>query len=295
VDGRRSELLAVGALVLVGLLFGTSFVVVKHGLAGVDPIPYIGLRFALASALLWIVASRRPATPGEWRAGMAAGATYFVGMAAQTTGLQRTTPSASAFLTYLLIVMVPILTFAMTRVAPSRLVVAAIAVSVAGLALLTGGGVGLGVGELLTLGGAVVFAYHIIQMGRVGRRFDLWRFNAIHCTTTAALALVLLPFTGGMPRSATAWVVIVYAAVVVTCCTLIPWTWAGRHLSPTRTALILLTEPVFAALADVATGGRLTALELVGAALILVGALLSESAGLLTRESGIPSPASSPI
>ena len=109
------------------------------------------------------------------------------------------------------------------------------------------------------------------------------------------MTLPLLPLTGGLPRTGGAWLVIVYAAIVVTCCTLVPWTWAGRHLSPTRTALILLTEPVFAALADVATGGHLTGIELTGAALILVGAVVSESAGSLTGESGVPSTASSPI
>ena len=282
------------ALVLVGFLFGTSFVVVKHGLKGVDPIPYVGLRFTLAALIFGPIARRRPATSGEWRAGIGAGSSYALAMVLQTHGLQRTTPSAAAFLTYLLVVIVPLISFSITKIAPSPVIVAAIAVSVAGLVLLTGGGVGFGAGELLTLGAAVVFAFHIIQIGRVGQRFDLYRFNAIHCATTGALALPLLAFTGGLPRTGTAWLVIVYAAVAVTCCTLIPWTWAGRHLSPTRTALILLTEPVFAALADVATGGHLRGLEIVGAGLILVGAVISEASGVLTGESGLPSGPTTP-
>lgn len=290
---RRTELTAVAALVLCGLLFGTSFVVVKHGLRNVDPVPYVGLRFTLAALVFWPVARKRPAVPGDVRAGIGAGISYAIGMVVQSIGLQYTTASTSAFLTYLLVVMVPVISFVITRVAPPKRVVLAIAIAVAGLTLLTGGGVGFGRGELLTLIGAVVFAYHIIQVGRVGHRFDLWRFNAVHCATTGLVTLPLLPFTGGLPRTGSAWLVIVYAALVVTCCTLVPWTWAGRHLSPTRTALILLTEPVFAAVADVVTGGHLSALELIGAALILVGAIVSESAGFLTGESGVPSPSSS--
>lgn len=282
------------ALVFVGLLFGTSFVVVKHGLHGVDPIPYVGLRFTLAALVFWPIARRRPSTPGEWRAGIGAGVSYAVAMVLQTIGLQRTTPSAAAFLTYLLVVIVPLISFAITKIAPSPVVVLAIAISVAGLVLLTDGGVGFGAGELATLAAAVVFAFHIIQVGRVGTRFDLYRFNAIHCATAGLLALPFLPFTGGLPRTGSAWLVIAYAAIAVTCCTLIPWTWAGRHLSPTRTALILLCEPVFAALADLATGGHLGGLEVVGAGLILVGAVISETAGLLTGESGLPSGATTP-
>jgi drug/metabolite transporter (DMT)-like permease len=292
---RRTELLAVGALVLCGVLFGTSFVVVKHGLRHVDPIPYVGLRFALATVVFWPIARRRPAVPGDIRAGVGAGLSYAIAMVAQSTGLQHTTASTSAFLTYLLVVIVPVISFVITRVAPPKRVVLAIAIAVGGLTLLTGGGVGFGKGEIFTLVGAVVFGYHIIQVGRIGHRFDLWRFNAAHCATTALVTLPLLPFTGGLPRTGGAWLVIVYAALVVTCCTLVPWTWAARHLSPTRTALILLTEPVFAALADVTTGGHLSGLELTGAALILVGAIVSESAGFLTGESGVPSTASSTI
>ena len=49
----------------------------------------------------------------------------------------------------------------------------------------------------------------------------------------------------------------------------------GR-IAPSRAALILLSEPVFAAIAGYVDGERLDALQLCGAAVILVGIAISE-------------------
>ena len=52
--------------------------------------------------------------------------------------------------------------------------------------------------------------------------------------------------------------------------------WAQRRVSPSRTALLLMLEPVFAAVAGSLAGDHLGVFALTGAALILVGVLLAE-------------------
>jgi drug/metabolite transporter (DMT)-like permease len=282
---RRHELLAVGALVWTAALFGTSFVVVKDALDEMRPVPYLAMRFSLAALVFAALAWRRPARPGELALATRAGVTYAIANVCQTIGLERTTPATAAFLTYLLIVAVPILQFVFAGVRPSRAIVVAIAISVAGLVLLTGGTVGLGFGSLITIVGAVLFGLHIIQMGDAAGRFDVVRFNAIQIGVVAVVLLPFVPFTGGVPTGRDSWVVIVYAALVVTVGTFVPWMWAQRHLPPTRAALILLTEPVFAAAISYATGERLGAAAAAGALLILVGAALAEVSGLWGRGS----------
>lgn len=279
---RRTELAAVAALVGVAFSFGTSFVVVKGALDQVDPVPYLAVRFTVAAAVLVPIALRRPGVPGELRLSTAAGLTYLVAFVAQTAGLARTTPSASAFLTYLLVVAVPLIVFVRTRERPAPVVAVAVAVALTGLALLTGGGVGFGAGEALTVVAALLFAYHLVQVGDAAR-IDPVRFSAIQCVVVAVPCLLATPFTGGPPTTPTGWLVGVYAGVLVTACTMIPWAWAQRHVPPTRAALILLTEPVFAAAADVATGGSLAPLAWVGAALILAGAALAELGSVSRR------------
>lgn len=266
------------ALVLAAALFGTSFVVIKGALDDVDPVPFLAVRFGVAALVMLPIALRRPTGRDELRLGVAAGVVYLGGYLGQTIGLRSTTPSAAAFLTYLLVVFVPLIAFLRTGIKPGRVVVGAIGVSFAGLVLLTGGGVGLGVGELLCIGAAVLFALHIVQVGEAAH-LDPVRFSTVQCVVIAVPCLLAVPLTGGLPRSPEAWAVGVYAGVAVTVLTMVPWAWAQQHLPPTRTALVLLLEPVFAAAADVATGGSLTPAAWVGAGLILGGAALAETLG----------------
>ena len=49
-----------------------------------------------------------------------------------------------------------------------------------------------------------------------------------------------------------------------------------RHVPPTRAALLLLLEPVFAALLAAVTGDPLAAIQLAGALVILIAIVLSE-------------------
>lgn len=276
-ERRRRDLLPTLALLWVAAIFGTSFVIVKGGLDFVDPIPYLAIRFGIAGAVLWRIGRRRPPSPGMARLGWATGATYALAMALQTFGLRTIDASSSAFLTYLLVVLVPLITWMWQRRPPEPTIVVAVAVAVAGLALLTGGGVGFTRGAVLTLLGAVAFSVHLIQIGLAATRgHDLYRFNAFQCLVVVALLGPLVPFTGGLPTNLEGWAVGLYAGIVVTVLTTVPWMWAQRHVSPTRAALLLLAEPVFAALAAYATGVRLTPTAIVGAALILAGALLAE-------------------
>jgi drug/metabolite transporter (DMT)-like permease len=282
---RRVELLAIGALVWAAALFGSSFVVVKNALDDMRPVPYLAARFTLAALVFAILARGRPGRPGELALAFRAGVTYAIANVCQTIGLERTTPATAAFLTYLLVVAVPILQFVFAAVRPSRTTVFAVAISVVGLALLTGGSVGFGFGSLITVVGAVLFGLHIIQIGDAAP-YDIVRFNAIQVGVVAAVLVPFVPFTGGVPTGGQSWLVIVYAALVVTVGTFLPWTWAQRHLPPTRVALVLLMEPVFAAITSYATGERLTTTAVVGAVLILAGAALAElSAAIAGRVS----------
>ncbi len=287
---RRTELLSAAALVLVAFLFGTSFVVVKGALDHVDPVPFIALRASFATLALLPFALRRSSTPGELRPAAITGLTYLAAMLAQTIGLQYTTAATSAFLTYLLIVIVPFVSFAVGRGRPSRATVLAIGVAVIGLALLTGAGDGFGRGAVFTLLGAVAFAVHLVQMGEYAPRFDVFRFSTIQMAAVAVPCLLLTPVAGGLPSNGEAYATAFYAGVVVSAFALIPWTWAQRHIPATRASLILLTEPVFATIAAyIVDDERFTAGAALGAVLILIAALLAELGPVLTARSGVDS------
>jgi drug/metabolite transporter (DMT)-like permease len=288
--GQRTELLSAAALVFVAFLFGTSFVIVKGALDDVDPVPFLALRGLFAALALAPFTIGRASKPGELRAATMTGLMYLAGMLSQTIGLQYTTAATSAFLTYLLIVIVPFVSFAIGKARPTRLTVVAIGVALIGLALLTGAGDGFGRGAVLTLIGAVAFAIHLVQMGEYSPRYDIFRFNAIQMSAVAVPCLLLVPFTGGLPSTGESYAVAAYAGIVVSALALIPWTWAQRHIPPTRASLILLTEPVFAAVAAYFVDDeRFTTGAVIGAVLILLAAVLAELGPVLTARSGLDS------
>ena len=92
-------------LVLITLVWGSTFVLVKQALAESSPLLLNAVRMSLAAVVLavyywrYLVKMDRKAA----FAGCVVGIFLFLGYALQTTGLQHTTPSKSAFLTLSLI------------------------------------------------------------------------------------------------------------------------------------------------------------------------------------------------
>ena len=119
----------------------------------------------------------------------------------QTIGLQYTGSATSAFITYLLVVFVPVLALVLLRRRPHPVTLAGIAVAVVGLVLLTdpgGGGAtgGFGRGEVLTLGCAVAFAAHVVILGETAHRHDPIRLATVQVAVVG----------GGLPAArASGW------------------------------------------------------------------------------------------
>ena len=242
----------------------------------VEPIPFIVVRFAIGALVLVPLAAQRARSPGLLRWGAAAGAALGAGYVLQTTGLQYTTSSVSAFLTYLLVVFVPLLSALVLRRAPRPATVAGIAVALVGLYLLTdGAGVGVGRGELLTVGCAFAFAIHILVLDRTAG-IDIVALNVVQFATVAAVLAVPGVLAGGYDFPPEVWLAALYTGVVVNGVAFGLQVWAQRRVSASRTALVLMLEPVFAAILGYVDGERLGAAGALGAGLILAGIVISE-------------------
>ena len=111
------------ALAGTALIWGSTFVVVKEALAGISTVLFLTLRLGLAALALAIAFRLRPGGLRPFREsvgrGALAGLFLFGGFLLQTMGLRYTSPSKSAFLTGLSIVMVPLLGSAVYRSVPS--------------------------------------------------------------------------------------------------------------------------------------------------------------------------------
>ncbi len=275
---------AEGALVLAAFLFGVTFPLVHDALGDIQPFAYLVLRFAIAVLVLapWaLVISRRRHEDRRLlvRAGLVAGVLLAGGYAAQTVGLQLVSPSAAAFITGLYVVLTPVVEAVARRRLPPRPVLAGVVVAAVGLYLLTGATVALSAGELAVLLGAALFAVWIVFQGEFAHRLHPIPFTTVQML---AIVVVCLPPTGAQGVGRLTGLALFAAAFTGVACSAVALSlqvWGQRSLAPSRTALILMLEPVFAAVAGYVNGERLGAVKLVGAAVILAGIALAELAG----------------
>ena len=270
----------VAALVLAGLLFGSTFLVVQGAVERVAVVPFLALRFLIAGAVLWPIARRRAATPQELRHGVLAGSSLLAGYLLQTIGLRTVTAATSAFITYLLIVIVPILTAMRSRRMPGGSVFIAVGLALAGLYALSGGPASFGSGEMLTLLGAGCFAIHIVIVGEVSGHHDPVRLTMWQVLTVGVACAVASPFTGGLTGMDLGVLgAAVFTGVGATALAFWCMTWAQQVVPGPQAALILLLEPVTAGLLGEVVGDHLGRRGLLGAALILAAVIVAELGG----------------
>ncbi len=278
-DARRAD----AVLVSITAFWGVTFVVVKDAIVLADPFTFLALRFFLGALLLSFVAWPGIRNGALVRAGAGLGVLLFLGFAAQTSGLQFTTPSRSAFLTGLSVLLVPFLSIAFHRHRPPAASLLGVAFAACGLWALTGSrspGLpgGLGKGDGLTLLCALAFALHITLIERLARKHSPAPLVAVQLWTVAFLALLTLLAVGPRLQSTPAlWSAVLITGVGGSAVALLLQAWAQARTTAVRAALVYALEPVFAAAYSVALGREQLGLrELTGGGLIILGVLVSE-------------------
>jgi drug/metabolite transporter (DMT)-like permease len=290
---RSRTLVAHGLLIGVVFVWGTTFSLVKAALANTTPLVFnllrMGLAFAMLAAVNW--RSLRGMTRRDLGLGAMAGVFLGLGYQFQTSGLSRTTASKAAFITGLVVVIVPLLSSLPGVSVPGALrpaidTYAGALLAFAGLVLLTtprgsGGAIlsGIGLGEWLCLGCAVAFAAHLLMVARAAPRVSARRLGTLQIGFAALVMLVTLPLGGRMVFHSTAivWSALAVTSVLATAAAFTIQSWAQQHLPASHTALIFTLEPVFAWLTSLLfLGERLGRRAMLGAGLILVGIVLAE-------------------
>ncbi len=280
------------ALVICALIWGATFVVIKDALADMSVIAYIAVRFGIAAVLMAMIYWRavRSLTLREVWAGAQIGIFMFAGYMFQITGLRWTTPSKAAFVTGMYVVFVPIVLAIFGRRRISIWIWAGALAALAGLYFLSVPPEGLGKlnrGDPIVFGCAVMFAFHMIFISRNVEKYSVASLSFLQVATTAVLATVLVPIAAaaGWEQPRLVWTPYVIFAVLETAigATVICFslqTWAQKHTSASRAAILLTLEPVFAAVTSATLGGeRIGARMLLGGLLIFGGILVAEWKG----------------
>jgi drug/metabolite transporter (DMT)-like permease len=277
------------ALLLLTIFWGSTFLITKRLLEHTSPGIFLSLRFALAAltlAVIWRLTRPRTA-PGLVADGLRLGSALGLGFVLQTMGLRYTTPTRSGFLTGLTVLFVPLVArFALgRRVAVTTWVGATVAL--VGLAVMTQpwrGEVALSVlvGDALTVGCAIAFAAHITWTSEWAARHPVAPFLFVQVALVTVMSLALAAAEAGFEAPhvgppATLALVVGYTGAVMTAGAIFVQTWAQRHTTAARAALIFACEPVFAALfAAIVGGDRIARPEWLGGAIILAGVVFGE-------------------
>lgn len=279
-------------LIVVTFVWGSTFVLIKNALNDATPLLFNAIRMTLAAVVLGLIYWKniRKVNRAELVAGSLCGLMMFAGYEFQTSGLRLTTPSKSAFLTGMSVVLVPIV----LRVGWCKRIhlwtILGVMIACVGLFLLTvpsgNGGIfalnSVNLGDVLTIGCAVCFAFQIVLVGQSSERFGFEPIAFLQVAVSAVLMSATMPVA---ERAHIAWSPTVLWAIGITgllgtAAAFTVQAWAQQFTPATHTALIFLMEPVFAwATSWIVLHERLGVRASVGAGLILAGVILSELLG----------------
>lgn len=270
------------ALVLVTMLWGSTFLIIHIAMQHSGPLFFVGLRFTIAGLMALLLFRKHMAgiTRLEVGAGIAIGCALFLGYFLQTEGLRTITSSQSAFITALYVPIVPLLQWAVLKRPPGLMSWIGVALAFSGLILLAGpeaGALSFSPGEVATLAGAVAIAAEIILIGLFAKRVDSRRVTFVQLLTAGLVSFALMPMMGeSIPAFSWLWAGAAIGLGLASAIIQLTMNWAQKSVSPTRATVIYAGEPVWGGIVGRLAGDRLPALALAGAALIVAGVLASE-------------------
>ena len=273
------------ALILITMIWGGTFLIVKHAMTSSGPMFFVGLRFAAAAIIVALLSlnTLKDLTLTELKAGVGIGVAIMLGYGLQTVGLQTIPSSQSAFITALYVPFVPLLQWLVLGRRPGLMPSIGIGLAFVGLMLLSGpNGASLqfNSGEIATVISAVAIAAEIILIGACAGKVDVRRVTVVQLATASVLSFLMVVPTGERIPDFS-WLLLITAVGLGASSAVIQlaMNWAQKTVSPTKATLIYAGEPVWAGLVGRLAGERLPGIALIGAALIVAGVIVSEIKG----------------
>lgn len=287
---KKSSLAAI-ALVTVAASWGFAFVWMKDTIAREPYFDFLALRFSIAAAIMFAVRPKlvRSLTPKLLVRGSTLGLALGLGYVTQTIGLELSTAAITGFFTGLYIVLTPLLAWLLLKQKISAKVAISVALATLGLGLITLGGLGFDLGTISLLACAVLFALHIVGLGRWSPGSDTYALTVVQLATVAVVCWIgALPDGLQLPPDGDVWNSILFTAVFATAVAFFVQTWAQSIMDASRVAIILTSEVIFAALFAVATGQEVLQFKTIfGGALMVVAMLIVEWPSKRNREEEI--------
>ncbi|MCD6588045.1 MAG: DMT family transporter [Candidatus Fermentibacteraceae bacterium] len=265
-------------LLVTAAIWGFAFVAQRAGMTHLGPMAFNTIRFGMGALVLFPV-FKKYISRSYLSQAVLAGSILFAGASLQQWGVVYTTAGKAGFITGLYIVFVPVLGL-VTGHREGKTLWAGIVLSLAGLWLLSfsQGFKSVNPGDLLVLGGAVMWAIHVRLIGRYAGRYHPGGFAVVQFTTVTVLSAATTLFVkeswSGIPA---AWLPLAYSGVLSVGIAFTIQIFAQKNVRPAPAAIIMSLEAVFAAIGgSIVLKESLTATELSGAALMFAGMIVAQ-------------------
>lgn len=283
--GARSPLFWKLLLVSMACIWGFSFYVVKDALETLPSFYLLAWRFGSSAIIMFALFRGRVRAHLNARylaVGLGMGVFEWAAYSLQTIGLTDTTAGKSAFLTGTYCILVPFISYLISREKLTRYNMGAALLCLAGIGLVALDSLTVGVGDALTLGGAIFFAFQIAMAAKYGKDMDInvltfWMFAAVGVLSFASSCVTepAVPASVWTPQLVG---VIAFLSIICTCVGLLIQNIGLAHVpSSTGSLLLSMESPSGVFFSVVLAGEMLTGRLLAGFALIFCSIVLSET------------------
>lgn len=284
---RNRSIAAELGIVLITMIWGSSFVVVKNEVDSLPPAFIITFRFGAAALFLCLFFFRRLKEIRlchiKW--GALIGLQNFVAYELQTVGLKYTTAGKSAFLTAVYCVIVPFLYWAVRKQKPRLFHLISAFLCMTGVGLLSlRSSFSMDPGDVLSLACGLFFAIQIVTISILTEKNDpiLLCITQMVATVIFSAPFSLLtekvPHTLPMPTLFS----LLYLGIIGTMLTTVIQTISQKYTPPSKASLIMSLESVFGTVCGVIfLNESVTLRSFGGCLLIFLAILLSERGGQL--------------
>lgn len=285
-DKLRKNLLPI----LAAFIWGTAFVAQSVGADYMPPFAFNAVRSAIATLALLVVVAvfckirKEPFLLPKGKrkdlliGGLCCGAALAVASAFQQAGLSDTDPGKAGFITALYIVLVPIAGLFFNKRAPFTVWIAVVVAAIGLYFLCIKDNFTIEYSDLLILLCALCFTAHIMFIDHFTEKVDGVRLSCLQFFVVAVISGILMllfeqPDWSVLPMCT---VPLLYTGVLSSGVAYTLQIISQKGANPTVVSLLLSLESVFAVLAGIIMGDRISGREFLGCGLMLAAVIIAQ-------------------
>jgi drug/metabolite transporter (DMT)-like permease len=230
-------------------VWGGAFLVMKDSLVRQDVYSFLASRFILAAAFMFIYKPKSLTGLDRKfvKRAVLIGLLLCSGFIFQTFGLTQTTVSNTGFITGLYLVFTPLISWLLLKREIFKVQWLAVLVATIGLYFISFNGISVGIGEILVLISALLFAGQIVALGEWSDGKNTYALTLIQILVSAVIFFALSLIDGfQLPPDNAVWSAVFYTAFFATFLGFLIQTKAQSVMSATVAGVLLAMETPFA-------------------------------------------------